>query len=147
MYVNHETFRDMRSVRREGGIGAAVVESRTVPRYFSCCQSRTVPMYIAFWQLHSHLYLEKSRVIWDSAENARKKVIFRLSICRFWLSICRLSICRLSICRLSICSLSIIRPPFETGYFYFFEMFLTGKNDIVMPSPPCFSGLLLLLTL
>ena len=24
-------------------------------------------MYIAFWQLHSPLYLEKSRVIWDSA--------------------------------------------------------------------------------
>ena len=23
-------------------------------------------MYIAFWQLHSPLYLEKSRVIWDS---------------------------------------------------------------------------------
>ena len=45
------------------------VNSRTVPRYFSCCQSRTVPMYIAFWQLHSHLYLEKSRVIWDSVHH------------------------------------------------------------------------------
>ena len=67
MYVKHETFRDMRCVGREGGNGAAVGESRIVPRYFSCCQSRTVPMYIAFWQLHSHLYLEKSRVIWDSA--------------------------------------------------------------------------------
>ena len=62
------TFRDIRCVRREGGNGAAVGESRIVPRYFSCCQSRTVPMYIAFWQLHSHLYLEKSRVIWDSVE-------------------------------------------------------------------------------
>ena len=64
--VNHETFRDIRSAQREGAIGAAVGESRTVPRYFSCCQSRTFPMYISFWQLHSHLYLEKSRVIWDS---------------------------------------------------------------------------------
>ena len=45
--VNHEQFRDM---------------------YVSCCQSRTAPMYIAFWQLHSHLYLEKSRVIWDSVD-------------------------------------------------------------------------------
>ena len=70
MYVNHEIFRDMHSVRRKGGIEAAVGESRTVPRYFSCSQSRTVPMYIAFWQLHSHLYLEKSRVIWDSAGDA-----------------------------------------------------------------------------
>ena len=68
MYVKHETFRDMRCVGREGGNGAAVGESRIVPRYFSCCQSRTVPMYIAFWQLHSHLYLKKSRVIWDSAQ-------------------------------------------------------------------------------
>ena len=60
--------RYMRSVRRKGGIEADVGESQTVPRYFSCSQSRTVPMYIAFWQLpvHSHLYLEKSRVIWDS---------------------------------------------------------------------------------
>ena len=66
--MNHETFRDIRSAQREGAIGAAVGESRTVPRYFSCCQSRTFPMYISFWQLHSHLYLEKSRVIWDSAE-------------------------------------------------------------------------------
>ena len=66
--VNHETFRDIRSAQREGAIGAAVGESRTVPRYFSCCQSRTFPMYISFWQLHSHLYLEKSRVIWDSVD-------------------------------------------------------------------------------
>ena len=65
--VNHETFRDIRSACREGGIGAAVGESRTIPRYVSCCQSRTFPMYIAFWQLHSHLYLENSRVLWDSA--------------------------------------------------------------------------------
>ena len=64
--VNHETFRDIRSACREGGIGAAVGESRTIPRYVSCCQSRTFPMYIAFWQLHSHLYLENSRVLWDS---------------------------------------------------------------------------------
>ena len=64
--VNHETFRDIRSTCREGGIRATVSESRTIPRYVSCCQSRTFPMYIAFWQLHSHLYLENSRVIWDS---------------------------------------------------------------------------------
>ena len=64
--VNHETFRDIRSACREGGIGAADGESRTIPRYVSCFQSRTFPMYIAFWQLHSHLYLENSRVIWDS---------------------------------------------------------------------------------
>ena len=57
---------NIRSACREGGIGAAVGESRTIPRYVSCCQSRTFPMYIAFWQLHSHLYLENSRVIWDS---------------------------------------------------------------------------------
>ena len=69
--VNHETFRDIRSAQREGAIGAAVGESRTVPRYFSCCQSRTFPMYISFWQLHSHLYLEKSRVIWDSVVVSR----------------------------------------------------------------------------
>ena len=31
--VNHETFRDIRSARREGRIGAAVSESRTIPRY------------------------------------------------------------------------------------------------------------------
>ena len=49
-----------------GGIGAAVDVSRTIPRYVSCSQSRTIPMYIAFWQLHSHLYLENPRVIWDS---------------------------------------------------------------------------------
>ena len=73
--VNHETFRDIRSACREGGIGAAVGESRTIPRYVSCCQSRTFPMYIAFWQLHSHLYLKNSRVLWDSAVlllNAKK---------------------------------------------------------------------------
>ena len=64
--VNHKTFRDIRSACGEGGIGAAVGESRTIPRYVSCCQSRTFPMYIAFWQLHSHLYLENSRVLWDS---------------------------------------------------------------------------------
>ena len=46
--VNHETFRDIGSACREGGIGAAVGESRTIPRYVSCCQSRTFPMYIAF---------------------------------------------------------------------------------------------------
>ena len=34
--VNHENVRDIRSVRKEGGIGAAVGESRTIPRYFSC---------------------------------------------------------------------------------------------------------------
>ena len=71
--VNHETFRDIRSAQREGAIGAAVGESRTVPRYFSCCQSRTFPMYISFWQLHSHLYLEKSRVIWDSVGSGEGK--------------------------------------------------------------------------
>ena len=43
--VNHENFRDIRSVRKEGGIGAAVGESRTIPRYVSCSQSRTFPMY------------------------------------------------------------------------------------------------------
>ena len=49
-----------------GGIGAAVGESRTIPRYFCCSQSRTFPLYIALWQLHSYLYLENSRVFWDS---------------------------------------------------------------------------------
>ena len=72
--MNHETFRDIRSAQREGAIGAAVGESRTVPRYFSCCQSRTFPMYISFWQLHSHLYLEKSRVIWDSVGSGKGKL-------------------------------------------------------------------------
>ena len=70
--VNHETFRDIRSAQREGGIGTAVGVSRTFPRYVSCCRSRNVPMYIAFWQLHSPLYLEKSRVIWDSAHIQHK---------------------------------------------------------------------------
>ena len=65
--VNHEHVRDIRSVRKEGGIGAAVGESRTIPRYFSCSQSRTCPMYIAFWQLHSYLYFENFLVFWDSA--------------------------------------------------------------------------------
>ena len=39
--VNHETFPDIPvlSARREGGIGAPVGESRTIPRYVSCCQS------------------------------------------------------------------------------------------------------------
>ena len=69
--VNHETFRDIRSACREGGIRAADGESRTIPRYVSCFQSRTFPMYIAFWQLHSHLYLENSRVIWDSVRLAK----------------------------------------------------------------------------
>ena len=69
--VNHETFRDIRSAWREGGIGTAVGVSRTFPRYVSCCRSRNVPMYIAFWQLHSPLYLEKSRVIWDSVWSKR----------------------------------------------------------------------------
>ena len=32
-YVNHEKVRDIRSARREGGIGAAVGESGTIPRY------------------------------------------------------------------------------------------------------------------
>ena len=31
--MNHEMFRDIRSARREGGIGAAVGESGTIPRY------------------------------------------------------------------------------------------------------------------
>ena len=61
--VNHETFRDIYAAPEgRGELG----ESRTFPIYVSCCQSRTIPMYIAFWQLHSLLYLEKSRVIWDS---------------------------------------------------------------------------------
>ena len=30
--VNHEKVRDIRSVRKEGGMGAAVGESRTIPR-------------------------------------------------------------------------------------------------------------------
>ena len=67
--VNHETFRDIRRACREGGIGAADGESQTILRYVSCFQSRTFPMYIAFWQLHSHLYLENSRVIWDSVHS------------------------------------------------------------------------------
>ena len=33
--VNHETFREICSARREGGIGATVGESRTFPRYVS----------------------------------------------------------------------------------------------------------------
>ena len=48
----HEMFRDLLTV---------------VSMHISGPQSRTVPMYIAFWQLHSLLYLEKSRDIWDSA--------------------------------------------------------------------------------
>ena len=50
--VYHEMFRDLLAV---------------VSMHISEPQSRTVPMYIAFWQLHSLLYLEKSRDIWDSA--------------------------------------------------------------------------------
>ena len=38
-----------------------------VSMHISEPQSRTVPMYIAFWQLHSLLYLKKLRDIWDSA--------------------------------------------------------------------------------
>ena len=49
--VYHEMFRDLLAV---------------VSMHISEPQSRTVPMYIAFWQLHSLLYLEKSRDIWDS---------------------------------------------------------------------------------
>ena len=48
--VDHEMFRDLLAV---------------ISMHISEPQSLTVPMYIAFWQLHSHLYLEKSRVIWD----------------------------------------------------------------------------------
>ena len=49
--VDHEMFQDLLAV---------------VLMHISEPQSRTVPMYIAFWQLHSLLYLEKSRDIWDS---------------------------------------------------------------------------------
>ena len=49
--VYHEMFRDLLAV---------------VSMHISEPQSRTVPMYIAFWQLHSLLYLKKSRDIWDS---------------------------------------------------------------------------------
>ena len=31
-------------------------------------------MYIAFWQLHSHLYLGNPRVIWDSAAFIKKNL-------------------------------------------------------------------------
>ena len=59
--MNHEKVRDIRSARREGEIGAAVGESGTIPRYVSCSQSRTFPIYIALYQLHSHLqYISKS---------------------------------------------------------------------------------------
>ena len=51
--VYHEMFRDLLAV---------------VSMHISEPQSRTVPMYIAFWQLHSLLYLEKSRDIWDSVQ-------------------------------------------------------------------------------
>ena len=33
--VNHENVRDIRSVQREGGIGAAVGESRTFPMFIA----------------------------------------------------------------------------------------------------------------
>ena len=49
--VYHEMFQDLLAV---------------VSMHISEPQSRTVPMYIAFWQLHSLLYLEKLRDIWDS---------------------------------------------------------------------------------
>ena len=45
--VKNENVQDIRSVQREEGIGAAVGESPTISRYFSCSQSRTFPMYIA----------------------------------------------------------------------------------------------------
>ena len=51
--VDHEMFQDLLAV---------------VSMHISEPQSRTVPMYIAFWQLHSLLYLEKLRDIWDSVE-------------------------------------------------------------------------------
>ena len=53
--VYHEMFRDLLAV---------------VSMHISEPQSRTVPMYIAFWQLHSLLYLEKSRDIWDSVSTS-----------------------------------------------------------------------------
>ena len=49
--VDHEMFRDLLAV---------------VSMHISEPQSRTFPLYMTFWQLHSILYLEKSRDIWDS---------------------------------------------------------------------------------
>ena len=48
----HEMFRDLLAV-----VSMHILEP----------QSRTFPLYMTVWQLHSILYLEKSRDIWDSA--------------------------------------------------------------------------------
>ena len=47
----HEMFRDLLAV-----VSMHILEP----------QSRTFPLYMTVWQLHSILYLEKSRDIWDS---------------------------------------------------------------------------------
>ena len=67
----HEMFRDIRQRAKGGGLRGVDHEMfrdllAVVSMHISEPQSRTVPMYIAFWQLHSLLYLEKSRDIWDS---------------------------------------------------------------------------------
>ena len=49
--VDHEMFRDLLAV---------------ISMHISESQSRTFPLYITFWQLHSLLYIKKSRDIWDS---------------------------------------------------------------------------------
>ena len=38
-------------------------------------------MNIAFWQLHSHLYLKKSRVIWDSVLVSKCSIIYHWHVC------------------------------------------------------------------
>ena len=65
--VNHETFPDIPvlSARREGGIVLSVNHEQFLDM-LAVANLELFSMYIAFWQLHSHLYLEKFRVIWDS---------------------------------------------------------------------------------
>ena len=58
--VDHEMFRDLLAV---------------VSMHISEPQSRTFPLYMTFWQLHSILYLEKSRDIWDSAQDKFKQLV------------------------------------------------------------------------
>ena len=54
--VNHENVRDRRSVQKEGGIGAAVGESLTIPRYLSFSHVQ----YIAFFRSYIPIYISKT---------------------------------------------------------------------------------------
>ena len=57
--VNHENVQDICSAWREGGIGAAVGVSRTIPRYVSCSQSRTFPC-IKLFGSYIPIYISKT---------------------------------------------------------------------------------------